>query len=45
MRSMLRKVTLEMKSSYPPWQAISASEVWTADSGAVFGRQEFQKIK
>ena len=44
MRSMLKKITLECKTSYPSWQAISAVQVWTADSGAVFGKQDFKKL-
>jgi len=44
MRAMMKKITIEMKSSYPAWQAISATQVWTADTGAVFGRQELQYI-
>lgn len=44
MRGMMKKVTLEMRTSYPSWQAISAVQVWTADSGSVFARQEFEPI-
>lgn len=44
MRSMRRKITLGCVSSYPSWQAISATQVWTANTGAVFARQEFQQL-
>ena len=42
MRSMMRKITIEMKSSYPSWQALSAPNIWTADDNSVFARQEFK---
>lgn len=44
MRSMMRKVTLEMRSSYPSWQAIGATQVWTSDGNGVFARQELQPL-
>lgn len=45
MRAMLKKITLEMRTSYPTWQAASATKIWTADDGSIFGRQEFQTVR
>jgi len=45
MRSMFKKITIEMRTSYPAWQAISASKVWTASDGSVFSRQELEYIE
>jgi len=44
MRSMFKKITVEMRTSYPAWQALSAPQIWTADNGGVFARQELQYI-
>jgi len=44
MESHIRKITLEVQTSYPAWQALHATQVWTADDGAVFSRQEFKKL-
>lgn len=45
MRSMFKKITIEAKTSYPSWQALSATQIWTADTGGVFARQELQYIE
>ncbi len=44
MRSMMKKINIEFKSSYPSWQAITATQVWTADNGGVFAKQDLQII-
>lgn len=44
MRAMFKRITIEMRTSYPAWQTISAPKVWTADHGGIFARQELQYI-
>lgn len=44
MKSHIRKITLEVQTSYPAWQALHAIQVWTADDGSVFSRQEFSSL-
>jgi hypothetical protein len=44
MKSHIRKITLEVQTSYPAWQALHATQVWTADDGSVFSRQEFKSL-
>lgn len=40
-RGMMKKITVEMRSAYPQWQALSAVQIWSSNTGAVFGRQDF----
>ena len=44
MRSMFKKVTIEMRTSYPAWQTLSAPRIWTANDGGIFARQELERF-
>lgn len=43
MRSMLKKINVEMRVMYPQWQALSAVQIWSAPDGSIFARQSFKK--
>ena len=44
LRGMRKKITIEMRTSYPSWQCLSAPQVWTSDNGGIFAKQDFETI-
>lgn len=45
MKSMIRKITLEITTVYPPWQALSGAKIYTGDNAGILAYQEFKKIE